>query len=821
MSAASPDAIDRDFEEFCRTNDAQALARTYHALAPALRTRARARVKDEAAAEDLVQACFVVAIEARARFAPGGRVRPWLFGILEHRIDHLLRRRRRSEGEPGELATHDSPLERAERRELARLVHDGIATLPEPYRSVLSGVLVAGHGPEQLAAELGRPAPTVRSQLHRGLARLRRALPAVLAALARAASLLMKPRVAAATGIVAFAIVAVLVGFGIGSGAGAGAPLGNGEAGTVPGAALASAAGEGRTGPNAAATSAVAPSAPPARTPLVVANPPRLRHGVVKRAFDGRPLVDLELRLEIGGHEVGAGRVPVDGQGRFTLVDPPPGAMLRAPFARAALAVDAIDDAAELVLEVPPGWALTGRVLDRLGTPVAGATIEYEHAGLIGRVGTSDAQGRFLVHDLAPGLAATFAARHRALRSAAHRLGGTSGDTLHADFVLEPVADHDVARAKAPDGPTAEDGARVDFTLLVAPAAAARLEGFEALLIPPCGDEPFARARLTGGRARFVGVQRGPARFVGVPASPTADTLDPRVLTRRPSTTPTALHVDGAVQSVELPDAAIPSAWFELEDPEPRDARASPRRVVVLDRFGRPHGIFEPERSEAGAHDRGPTRTLPIGPLRPGRWILAVSEGAAPIRYLPQPELLADSRLRVPLDEARSPAVLRLLAASDHESAALRLRLCVGDALILLDSRSSALDPLRLAAGEYTLFWTHADRESGRLALSLHPGEQSIELRGQTSRTLHLDFVYPPDAQPADSRAALDLLVTDAGGTTLWRERALDVLDAAGRLRLVRAIPGEPAHVIADDRRGPRGELSLAPAAQSAVIELR
>ena len=53
--------------------------------------------------------------------------------------------------------------------------------------------------------------------------------------------------------------------------------------------------------------------------------------------------------------DTGAERVPVDGLGRFTLVDPPRGAVLRAPFARAAVAIDDTRDDAELVLEVPPG----------------------------------------------------------------------------------------------------------------------------------------------------------------------------------------------------------------------------------------------------------------------------------------------------------------------------------------------------------------------------------------------------------------------------------------------------------------------------------
>lgn len=50
---------------------------------------ARARVKDRAVAEDLVQETFLAAVQSKARYRGQSSEKTWLFGILKHKIiDH-------------------------------------------------------------------------------------------------------------------------------------------------------------------------------------------------------------------------------------------------------------------------------------------------------------------------------------------------------------------------------------------------------------------------------------------------------------------------------------------------------------------------------------------------------------------------------------------------------------------------------------------------------------------------------------------------------------------------------------------------------------
>jgi len=80
----------------------------------------------------------------------------------------------------------EAPLEEAaadgsaELGELTDRVAAVVAARPDPYREVLRPHLWEDERPEVIARRVGRSAATVRSQIHRGLERLRRALPAGL-----------------------------------------------------------------------------------------------------------------------------------------------------------------------------------------------------------------------------------------------------------------------------------------------------------------------------------------------------------------------------------------------------------------------------------------------------------------------------------------------------------------------------------------------------------------------------------------------------------------------------------------------------------------
>ncbi|MBK8974759.1 MAG: sigma-70 family RNA polymerase sigma factor [Planctomycetes bacterium] len=141
------------------------------------------------AAEDLVQQVFVEAIQGAARFEAGRPVMPWLTTILARRA---ARFRRRAAGDVtaddvADARTGSDPHDAATLQETTAEVAHAVRTLPAPYREVVHLRVLSGLRPVEIASALDRPLATVNSQLHRGLAQLRRRLPAGIASACMAA----------------------------------------------------------------------------------------------------------------------------------------------------------------------------------------------------------------------------------------------------------------------------------------------------------------------------------------------------------------------------------------------------------------------------------------------------------------------------------------------------------------------------------------------------------------------------------------------------------------------------------------------------------
>src|SRR5688572_16753621 len=180
-----PESDDRLFARWCRSGDAEALGALFDATAPRLLRLAIHLVGDAAEAEDLVQATFLTALEQRTSVDVSRPVLPWLTGVLAHKAQQQRRRAARVP-DPERLAARavEDPSAPLERRELDGEVARAVDGLGEPYRQVL--LLRLRHGMElaDIAHVLERDPGTVRVQLHRGLEKLRAALPAALASLA-------------------------------------------------------------------------------------------------------------------------------------------------------------------------------------------------------------------------------------------------------------------------------------------------------------------------------------------------------------------------------------------------------------------------------------------------------------------------------------------------------------------------------------------------------------------------------------------------------------------------------------------------------------
>ncbi len=146
--------------------------------APRLLAVAVHLVGDVHAAEDIVQATFLAAIESSAQYRPDAPVLSWLLGILANRA-HYLKRQARRRVDPDRVAGYGptDPSAAASEREFAEAFAVAIDALPEQYAQVVELHLTHGLTAKEIARALRRPAGTVRTQIVRAMELVRKALP--------------------------------------------------------------------------------------------------------------------------------------------------------------------------------------------------------------------------------------------------------------------------------------------------------------------------------------------------------------------------------------------------------------------------------------------------------------------------------------------------------------------------------------------------------------------------------------------------------------------------------------------------------------------
>jgi RNA polymerase sigma-70 factor, ECF subfamily len=169
----------------------ETLVRTYQDRLFAFGLRLTGSPRD---AEEIAQDAFVRAYRALWRY-PSERIetlklRAWLFQVTVNVARNRVRARRLAEvpllSEDGTVERlADRPDSDAEGPEQAAERHDEqqhlaaiVATLPERYRAAVVLRHIQGLSYQEIAAVLGQPAGTVKSNVHRGVAYLRAALDA-------------------------------------------------------------------------------------------------------------------------------------------------------------------------------------------------------------------------------------------------------------------------------------------------------------------------------------------------------------------------------------------------------------------------------------------------------------------------------------------------------------------------------------------------------------------------------------------------------------------------------------------------------------------
>jgi RNA polymerase sigma-70 factor (ECF subfamily) len=543
----------RLFERFRTQGSTAALARVFDETAPALFAVARRIARESADAEDAVQATFLVAIERAATWDAERPLEPWLFGILVRQLG-LARRKAARVVDPQRLDAEriEDPTLDVERSELVATVAEAVQQLPEHERAVLEPWLFDELRGSDLARRVGVTGSTLRMRLRRGLARLRRALPAglgatavVLSAVDRSALANTKASVLAAAaksggaGTAAAAAGGAATSFGVKAAAAAlvaAAVLGGGalwrarperpdsttrpvSSASTPDAADRVAAGSAATAVALSARrqseergGARDPSGPIAATTVTLgvekgalsAAPAEVLAGVVVDAH-GAPVAGARVLVfdddaQIGG-AMGEATTADDGTFRVRGLEAGGVHVVAEKEGVGRAARQTASMAADLKLEIGVGKRFEGRVVDEAGMPVAHATLELadDDARFVGvQRTTADGDGRY-VFDVVHGRVRFV----RAEVAAPKRFG----------FTVLDAADDD---SSAPTDVVVRPMRRVELTV------AARGDGrpvANALVIVRAGGDALGAAGLDVRGAKWLDVLEPYARGASSDAS--------------------------------------------------------------------------------------------------------------------------------------------------------------------------------------------------------------------------------------------------------------------------------------------------------------
>jgi RNA polymerase sigma-70 factor (ECF subfamily) len=183
---------------FARSGDREAFRAIMTRCNQRLFRIARAVVRDEAEAEDVLQEAYTRAFAAIGEFRGEAGIATWLTRIVINEAHGRLRRRRptvdldaleaaQDVGGGGQvlnfpnMAKSADPEADAARAQIRRLLERAVDDLPEPFRLVFILREVEELSVEETATHLGLKAQTVKTRLHRARRRLREALDAQLA----------------------------------------------------------------------------------------------------------------------------------------------------------------------------------------------------------------------------------------------------------------------------------------------------------------------------------------------------------------------------------------------------------------------------------------------------------------------------------------------------------------------------------------------------------------------------------------------------------------------------------------------------------------
>lgn len=181
---APPPLLPDEVVEGVKQGDPGAVGEVYVKLADRLLGYLIARVRDRAAAEDLLEATFMELLQ-RGNTIRGGSasIKVWLFRAAHfNALDHLRKLKRRGERLEADLTPFDQPdgargpASRAEATEAAEHVHEAMERLSVEQRQVLLLRYVAGLSAAEVGEVMDKTPGAVRALQHRGERSLGRVL---------------------------------------------------------------------------------------------------------------------------------------------------------------------------------------------------------------------------------------------------------------------------------------------------------------------------------------------------------------------------------------------------------------------------------------------------------------------------------------------------------------------------------------------------------------------------------------------------------------------------------------------------------------------
>ena len=174
--AEQPDAL---LVELLGQQDVRALETLYGRYAGAVYSMALKMLGEPAAAEEIVQECFLKLWRQPELYQPErGRLVSWLLGVTHHRsVDQLRRRRleqRHTAEETGDsLPADDDPEQLAWGNARAEALGRALASLPPSQRLALELAYLRGMTQAEIAACLGEPLGTIKTRTRLAMQKLR------------------------------------------------------------------------------------------------------------------------------------------------------------------------------------------------------------------------------------------------------------------------------------------------------------------------------------------------------------------------------------------------------------------------------------------------------------------------------------------------------------------------------------------------------------------------------------------------------------------------------------------------------------------------